>query len=430
MTELTMTAAWSPTDNTKPNALLEKYRQVRNSSESLCEPLEIEDYGIQTMPDVSPPKWHLAHTSWFFETFILGPYLKNYTDFNPAFARLFNSYYEQVGEFHPRPQRGFLSRPTVREVMAYRRHVDTGMSELLDNGLHPDYDTIHKLTIIGINHEQQHQELLLTDLKHIFSMNLLKPVYRELPLKKQPAAQLHFLQQAGGLIETGHRGDSFAYDNESPRHRSFQEPYRLASRVITNGEYLAFMEEGGYGRPELWLSEGWSAIKRGVFDSPLYWQRDGEQWLEFTLGGMRELDLDAPVCHVNYFEASAYAQWAGKRLPTEAEWESVAARQFIKGNLRDAGYLQPMASSEENGYSQIYGDVWEWTQSAYSPYPGFRTPAGALGEYNGKFMCGQYVLRGGSCVTPADHIRASYRNFFYPADQWQFSGIRLAEDAA
>ncbi len=430
MTEPTMTAVRSEIQADKPNALLEKYRQVRNDSEYLCEPLEIEDYGIQTMPDVSPPKWHLAHTSWFFETFILVPYLNRYREFNPAFVRLFNSYYEQVGEFHPRPQRGFLSRPTVREVKAYRQHVDEAMARLLDSTQHPEYDTIHKLAIIGLNHEQQHQELLLTDLKHIFSMNPLKPVYRPLPEKKQPSTTLRFIDQAGGLIETGHRGDSFAYDNEAPRHRVFLEPYRLASRPVTNAEYLAFIEDQGYQRPELWLSEGWSAIKQGHFSHPLYWQRDGEQWLQFTLGGMRELDPAAPVCHVNYYEASAYAEWAGKRLPTEAEWETVGAGQFIKGNLRDAGYLQPVASAEDNGFSQVYGDVWEWTRSAYSPYPGFRTPAGALGEYNGKFMCGQYVLRGGSCVTPASHIRATYRNFFYPADQWQFSGIRLAEDAA
>ena len=414
-------------NSSSPITLVERYQAIRAASEILCNPLEIEDYGIQTMPDVSPPKWHLAHTSWFFETFILKPYLKGYHEFHPDYVRLFNSYYEQVGEYHPRPQRGLLSRPTVKDVLAYRTHVNEAMQQLLAQKEHPAWTDIELRTVIGLNHEQQHQELLLTDIKHIFACNPLRPIYQQLPQSSATTASLQWTEQPGGLVEIGAQGDSFAYDNEYPRHKVYLEPFKLASRPISNAEYLTFIEDSGYQRPELWLSEGWKAIKEGRFTKPLYWEeRDGEWW-HMTLGGMRKLDPDAPVCHVNYFEADAFANWAGKRLPTEAEWESVASVNPVEGNLRDAGFLQPQANGLD-GLQQLFGDVWEWTQSAYNPYPGFHAPKGALGEYNGKFMCGQYVLRGGSCVTPADHIRASYRNFFYPADQWQFSGIRLAED--
>jgi ergothioneine biosynthesis protein EgtB len=409
--------------------LIEAYQTIRAASETLCEPLEIEDYGIQTMPDVSPPKWHLAHTSWFFETFLLKPFLKAYREFHPDYVRLFNSYYEQVGEYHPRPQRGFLSRPTLKDILRYRMYVNEAMQQLLKQTDHSDWTDIKTRTVIGLNHEQQHQELLLTDIKHIFASNPLRPVYRELPQSSATAGPLHWIEQPGGLIEIGATGAGFAYDNEFPRHKLYLQPFKFASRLVTNAEYLAFIEEGGYDKPELWLSEGWKAIKEGQFNKPLYWERRDAEWWQMTLSGMRRLDPNAPVCHVNYFEADAYANWAGKRLPTEGEWESVAAVNSIEGNLRDAGYLQPQASESE-GLQQLFGDVWEWTQSAYNPYPGFHAPKGALGEYNGKFMCGQYVLRGGSCVTPANHIRASYRNFFYPADQWQFSGIRLAEDVS
>ena len=415
--------------NSSPTTLIEGYQAIREASEALCKPLEIEDYGIQTMPDVSPPKWHLAHTSWFFETFLLKPYLKGYREFHPDYVRLFNSYYDQVGEYHPRPQRGFLSRPTVKDIRSYRTHVNEAMQQLLGQTDHSDWTDIETRTVIGMNHEQQHQELLLTDIKHIFASNPLRPVYRDLPQSSATAASLQWIEQPGGLIEIGATGESFAYDNEFPRHKVYLQPFNLASRLITNAEYLAFMEDAGYDRPELWLSEGWKAIKDRRFNKPLYWeQRDGEWW-QMTLSGMQLLNPNAPVCHVNYFEADAYANWAGKRLPTEGEWESVAAVNSVEGNLRDAGYLQPQASETE-GLQQLFGDVWEWTLSAYNAYPGFHAPKGALGEYNGKFMCGQYVLRGGSCVTPANHIRASYRNFFYPADQWQFSGIRLAEDVS
>ena len=413
--------------NSAATSLIEDFRTIRQATNDLCDPLEIEDYGVQTMPDVSPPKWHLAHTSWFFETFLLKPYLKDYREYHPDYVRLFNSYYEQVGEYHPRPQRGLLSRPTVKQIYAYREHVDAAMLQLLTQITHPEWTHIESRSIIGLNHEQQHQELLLTDIKHIFASNPLRPVYRELPQAVGSAMDLQWIDQAGGLIEIGADGNTFAYDNERPRHQVFLQPFKLASRPVTNAEYLDFINDGGYTRPELWLSEGWKAIKECHFNAPLYWEQRENEWWHMTLSGMQLLNQDAPVCHVNYFEADAYANWAGKRLPTEAEWESVAANLPILGNLRDQGFLQPQPG-QTTGMQQLFGDVWEWTQSAYNPYPGFRSPTGALGEYNGKFMCGQYVLRGGSCVTPADHIRASYRNFFYPWDQWQFSGIRLAED--
>jgi len=413
--------------NSAATSLIEDFRTIRQASNDLCAPLEIEDYGVQTMPDVSPPKWHLAHTSWFFETFLLKPYLKGYREYHPDYVRLFNSYYEQVGEYHPRPLRGLLSRPTVKQIYAYREHVDAAMQKLLTQITHPEWKHIESRSIIGLNHEQQHQELLLTDIKHIFASNPLRPVYRDLPHAVGSTVDLQWIDQAGGLIEIGADGNTFAYDNERPRHKVFLQPFKLASRPVTNAEYLDFINDGGYTRPELWLSEGWKAIKECRFNAPLYWEQRENEWWHMTLSGMQLLNPDAPVCHVNYFEADAYANWAGKRLPTEAEWESVAANLPIEGNLRNLGFLQPQPG-QTTGMQQLFGDVWEWTQSAYNPYPGFQSPTGALGEYNGKFMCGQYVLRGGSCVTPADHIRASYRNFFYPGDQWQFSGIRLAED--
>jgi len=408
-------------------SLAEQFASIRSDSELLCDPLEIEDYGVQTIVDVSPPKWHLAHTSWFFETFLLVPYLNHYCEFHVDFKRLFNSYYEQVGAYHPRPERGFLSRPKVSEVYAYRKHVDAAMQTLLSQADHAQRDDIVRLTRIGLNHEQQHQELLLTDIKHILGRNPLRPVYKKLPQRQDKAPPLQWQAFAGGLTEIGHDGNGFGYDNEQPRHRVYLEPFNIASRLVTNREYAEFIEDGAYQRAELWLSEGWGAIKAGKFARPMYWERQQDGWGQMTLGGLRALDMEAPVCHVNYYEACAYAEWAGKRLPTESEWETAAASVVPTGNLRDSGYLQPMAAAQ-SGLQQMFGDVWEWTQTAYAAYPGFHAPEGALGEYNGKFMCGQYVLKGGSCVTPADHIRASYRNFFYPADQWQFSGIRLAEN--
>jgi len=417
----------SDTAFSRETLLAEVFSSIRSDSELLCKPLQIEDYGIQTMVDVSPPKWHLAHTSWFFETFLLVPCLTEYREFHAEFKHLFNSYYEQVGNYHPRAERGLLSRPTVAEVYAYRKHVDVAMQTLLAQTDDSQYDDIERLTRVGLNHEQQHQELLLTDIKHILGSNPLRPRYKDLPQKEAKAPALQWFTFAGGLTEIGHDGINFSYDNEQPRHRVYLESFRLASRLVTNREYVEFIEEQGYQRAELWLSEGWAAIKAKKFTGPMYWQRQQQRWWQMTLGGLRPLVMDAPVCHVNYYEACAYAQWAGKRLPTESEWEIAAASIKPVGNLRDSGYLHPLAT-EQQGLQQMFGDVWEWTQSAYAPYPGFNAAEGALGEYNGKFMCGQYVLKGGSCVTAADHIRASYRNFFYPADQWQFTGIRLAED--
>jgi len=412
------------------NDLTSAYLRVREASGRICQPLLIEDYGVQTMPDVSPPKWHLAHVSWFFETFILNEFVDDYRLFHPDYVRLFNSYYEQVGDYHPRPQRGLLSRPTLDEVMAYRAHVDQAMLKLLESGRVDQQAVIRERLIIGLNHEQQHQELLLTDIKHILGMNPLRPAYREIALPQRKSAEHQWVTFSGGMKTLGAGEDGFAFDNERPQYQFWQPPFRIGSRPINNAEYIAFIEDGAYARPGLWLSEGWAAIKQKHFHAPLYWEkRDGQRW-HYTLGGMQPVDLHAPVCHVNYFEADAYASWAGKRLPTEAEWEIAAAQQPLEGNLRSRGYLQPLAADAPvQGLSQMFGDVWEWTRSAYGPYPGYRPAEGALGEYNGKFMCGQYVLRGGSCVTPHDHIRSSYRNFFYPGDQWQFSGFRLAEDA-
>ncbi|QID18673.1 ergothioneine biosynthesis protein EgtB [Nitrogeniibacter mangrovi] len=405
------------------------FRRVRAASEALCAPLLVEDYGLQTADFASPPKWHLAHVSWFFETFLLEPFLPGYREFHPQFRVLFNSYYDQVGRYHPRPQRGFLSRPSVEEVYRYRAHVDAAMLELIDGAAPDVWPTVAQRLGIGLNHEQQHQELLLTDLKQHFSVNPLRPAYRtDLPEPaRRSAAALGWIEREGGLVHIGQGGDGFAYDNELPRHRVFLTPFALATRPVTNGEYLAFIEDGGYRNPALWLSDGWSTVNRERWAHPRYWERHDGQWLEFTLGGLRPLDADAPVSHVSHFEADAYATWADARLPTEAEWEQVAAGVAVDGNFVETGLLHPQAMAGE-GPLQLFGDVWEHTGSAYLAYPGYRQAEGALGEYNGKFMSGQMVLRGGSCATPADHIRASYRNFFYPQERWQFQGFRLARD--
>jgi ergothioneine biosynthesis protein EgtB len=410
---------------------IEHYLRVRSASEALCAPLLVEDYGLQTADFASPPKWHLAHVSWFFETFLLEPFLAGYTVFDPAYRSLFNSYYEQVGQFHPRPQRGFLSRPPVETIQRYRAHVDVAMQALLMEAAAADRPVIEQRLAIGLNHEQQHQELLLTDIKQHFSVNPLRPAYRPgLPAPRPTLAPpLGWIPHEGGLVEIGHAGAGFAYDNESPRHRVVLNPFELASRPVTNAEYLEFIEADGYRDPALWLSDGWSTVLREGWGHPRYWERHDGQWMVFTLGGLRPLDLAAPVSHVSHFEADAYATWAGARLPTEAEWETLAQAQPIDGHFVDAGLLEPRAASG-SGLCQLFGDVWEHTASAYLAYPGYRRAAGALGEYNGKFMSGQMVLRGGSCLTPRDHIRASYRNFFYPHERWQCQGFRLARDLA
>jgi ergothioneine biosynthesis protein EgtB len=412
--------------SSRKSSLLDRYQQVRQISEKICQPLAIEDYTIQSMPDVSPPKWHLAHTTWFFETFVLLPHLPGYTVFDPQFGYLFNSYYEAVGARHPRHQRGLLSRPTVLEVYRYRTHVDRAMTTLLSQTSTPT--DLADLIVLGLHHEQQHQELLLTDIKHILALNPLHPIYRD-DLEVQHDATdstCEWLTYPSGLYEIGHAGDEFAFDNESPRHQTYVRDYRLGSRLVTNGEFLEFIRAGGYQQSKYWLAEGWMNVQACQWQAPLYWESiDGEWWV-MTLGGLRRLDEREPVCHVSFYEADAYATWKGKRLPTEAEWEIATSNLPQVGNFLDSDLLHPTPSLDLN--HQFFGDVWEWTQSAYLPYPGFKIADGAIGEYNGKFMCNQMVLRGGSCATSANHLRPTYRNFFPPATRWQFAGIRLASD--
>ncbi len=407
--------------------LAAQYAAVRAATEHLCGPLAVEDYVVQSMPDASPAKWHLAHTSWFFETFVLAAVDASYQPFHPRFSFLFNSYYVTVGERYARSQRGLLTRPTVPEVYAYRRAVDAAMDRVLSQPLSA---SARSVIALGIHHEQQHQELLLTDLKHMFGCNPLRPTYRT-RRGNEPSGSvaLQWVEYPEGLVSIGHDGAGFAFDNESPRHRVFLDAFALGSRLVTNREYRAFLEDGGYRRPEWWMSDGWDAACAGAWTAPLYWEPDGGGWLSFTLAGMRPVVDDEPVCHVSYFEADAYARWAGARLPTEAEWETAAAPARIDGNFADRDRLHPAPATSGTLPTQLFGDVWEWTSSPYVAYPGFRPPAGALGEYNGKFMCNQFVLRGGSCVTPQSHMRATYRNFFAPAARWQFMGIRLARSA-
>jgi ergothioneine biosynthesis protein EgtB len=409
-------------------ALANQYHNVRAQSLEICRPLAIEDYVIQSMGDVSPPKWHLAHVTWFFENFLLLPFLTGYRAFHPEYGHLFNSYYETVGRPFPRLQRGLLSRPTVEEIFRYREHVDRHMRELLEAAPDGNWREVAGRVALGLHHEQQHQELLLTDIKHILASNPLRPVYRA-PATWAPDAIKRPLEWAGspsGVYEIGCDGSAFAFDNESPRHRVYLNAFRLGSRLVTSGEYLEFMDAGGYDSPAWWLSQGWQAVQEKAWRAPLYWERIDDAWHAMTLSGMRAVSEHEPVCHVSFFEADAYARWRGKRLPTEAEWEVAGRAQPVEGNFAENGRLHPAPAGTEFP-AQMFGDAWEWTQSAYSPYPGYRPPAGALGEYNGKFMSNQYVLRGGSCASPAGHLRPTYRNFFYPADRWQFSGIRLAE---
>lgn len=397
------------------STLATHYTQVRQYSEQLAAPLSAEAQMLQSMPDASPTKWHLAHTSWFFETFILSS-ISGYQPFNPAFAYLFNSYYNHVGKQYPRPQRGLMAHPALHEVMAYRAHVDAQMQALLSQPLEHQQQQIITL---GLNHEQQHQELILTDIKHALSHSPLYPRYRETPLTQATASTFNWQSYPGGLVEIGYAGDGFHFDNERPRHKQWLAPFRLAQRLVSNAEYQAFMDAGGYDNPLLWLDEGWHWRQQQQISAPLYWL-DDQPGHYFTLHGKQAVDPHAPVCHISYYEADAYATWAGKRLATEAEWEHA----FQDLTPSHAKQLHPSTESP----SQAYGSCWQWTQSAYSPYPGFRPAAGAVGEYNGKFMCGQQVLKGSACTTSPGHARYSYRNFFPPHARWQFSGIRLAED--
>jgi ergothioneine biosynthesis protein EgtB len=416
------------TQPTQAFVLAPRYRAIRAATEALAAPLSAEDCALQSMPDASPVKWHLAHTSWFFETFLLSECLPGSRAVDPLYRMLFNSYYNAVGARHPRPLRGLISRPGLAQVLAYRKHVDMHLALLLE--LQPA-EPLGQLIELGLQHEQQHQELILTDLKHLFSHNPLRPVYRAAaaPARRE-ALQLRWQDYPGGIHHLGHDGEGFCFDNERPQHRVLVEAFELASRPVSNGDYLAFIADDAYSRPELWLSDAWDVVGTQGWRAPLYWEECDGEWLQFTLAGLRPVDPAEPVTHVSYYEANAYAQWAGYRLPTEAEWEIAAASLPIDGNFAESGRLHPLPPPSANGSApqQMFGDVWEWTQSAYSPYPGYRPAAGAVGEYNGKFMVNQYVLRGGSCATPQAHMRATYRNFFPPTARWQFSGIRLARD--
>ncbi len=414
--------------------LQQRYEAVRQRSVDLCTPLQVEDYGVQPTLDASPPKWHLAHTSWFFETFVLKAHAPEYTSFHPLFEYLFNSYYNAVGEPFPRANRGYLSRPTVADILAYRAHVDHAIGVLLT---HTSDCGVREAVVLGLHHEQQHQELLLTDIKCILGFNPLQPVYRPtdaLSREEVRRDRYSFADLPGGIVEIGHpNGRGFAFDNEQPSHRVLLQPFQFGTRLVTNAEYMEFVMDDGYARPEFWLADGWALRKSGRLDAaPLYWRQRNGRWFEYRLDGAQPLGLDTPVVHVSYFEADAFARWYGARLPSENEWESAAKTlqsPASSGNFAESGALHPLPVRPGAGLAQLFGDAWEWTASAYAPYPGFRTRSGLFSEYNGKFMANQMVLRGGSCATPRSHIRPTYRNFFYPHDRWQFSGIRLAQDA-
>lgn len=407
---------------TRQAILAAAFERVRSQTLAITRPLAPEDYGAQPMEDVSPPKWHLGHTSWFFETFLLKP--QGRSDFDPRFGFLFNSYYEGVGPRVLRSRRGDLTRPLLEEVFAYRRHVETGMRQLFDQELAPEQLDLIEL---GLHHEQQHQELLVTDIKYLLGSNPLLPAYRGAFAPAAAAAPLEWLNLPEGVYSLGHADSDFCFDNEQACHRVYLNPCRIASRPVTHGEYLAFVEAGGYRHFDHWLADGWAWIQQQQIVAPLYWQQTESGWQQFTLAGLQPLDLHAPITHISYYEADAYASWAGKRLPTEAEWE-IAARRFEPTPAGDASFLDDGLLHPRQGAAHgFFGGTWEWTQSAYLPYPGFRRREGAVGEYNGKFMCNQMVLRGGSCATPANHIRPSYRNFFQPDKRWQFTGLRLAQ---
>lgn len=408
------------------SVVAERFDAVRRRTLELVAGLGAEDLLVQSMPDASPGKWHLAHTTWFFEHFVLGRD-SDYVTRDPAWHFLFNSYYQSIGPMHARPQRGLISRPSLAEVFGYRKRVDHAVAELLARDGDQDAELL-ELVELGLQHEQQHQELLLTDIKHAFWSNPMLPAYHAKPQGKAdgPAVPLHFIKGREGVVEMGHRGEGFAFDSETPRHRTLLQPHALANRLVTNAEYLAFIREGGYREPGLWLSDGWATVQREGWQHPIYWQDDLSS--EFTLAGVQEICANEPVCHISYFEAEAFARWAGARLPTEAEWESAAQALPVQGNFQNDKKFQPAAAAAGDGLLQMYGDVWEWTASPYTSYPGFEPLPGSLGEYNGKFMSGQWILRGGSCATPRDHIRASYRNFFPPQARWQFAGLRLGHN--
>ena len=424
---------------TRVEQLRDRFHQIRTFTNALCAGLEPEDYVVQSMPDVSPTKWHLAHTTWFFETFILKKFIAGYQSTIPEYAYLFNSYYNAAGDMHRRDLRGLISRPTVKEAHRYRASIDAHIDDLLSNVDETLLNEIESILILGIHHEQQHQELLITDIKHVFAQNPIHPVFRERKINSRaermiPMQFVHFDETTAWV---GHDGHGFAYDNEGPRHQVLIPAFSLGSRPVTNGEYMAFIEDNGYKRPEFWLSLGWMTVNEQRWEAPLYWNKRDGAWWNFTLSGFRPVDESEPVTHVSYFEADAYANWTGARLATEFEWEHATMNCSIEGNFVENELFHPALVAVESALSadksarhlqQMFGDVWEWTRSAYSPYPGYRAAPGALGEYNGKFMCNQYVLRGGSCATSRTHIRPTYRNFFQPEKRWQFTGIRLARD--
>jgi ergothioneine biosynthesis protein EgtB len=412
------------------STLVAQFKVVRQFTDELCKPLETEDYVIQSMPDVSPTKWHLGHTSWFFEAFVLSKAVKDYSSIHPLYTYLFNSYYVQIGERWHRPHRGILSRPTVKDIFIYRKYVDEKIQDFLETCDDKLYEEFAPIIEIGLNHEQQHQELLLTDIKHVLSLNPLNPVYSEREVKSSSnVPEIKWIDFEEGIAEIGHSGKGFHYDNETPRHKEFVKSFQLADRLITNKEWMDFIEDGGYKNTPLWLSDGWAAVEAEGWKAPLYWEEKDGQWWNFTLSGFRKANPAEPVTHISYYEADAFATWKDARLPTEAEWEMAAYDLKYGGNFVDDKVFHPSPLiSSTNRLYQIYGDVWEWTRSSYSPYPGYKSLPGALGEYNGKFMSNQMVLRGGSCATSKNHIRNTYRNFFPPHSRWQFMGIRLAKD--
>jgi ergothioneine biosynthesis protein EgtB len=410
--------------------LVTYYKNVRAFTEKLCEPLETEDYVIQTMPDVSPTKWHIGHTSWFFEAFILDKANPSYKSIHPLYTYLFNSYYTQVGERWLRPNRGLLSRPTVKDIFEYRKFVDENVLKLIEKADEKIFNKFAPIIEIGLNHEQQHQELLLTDIKHVLSINPLNPVYsaREV-IVQNDFPEMKWINFDGGIFKIGNKDNEFCYDNETPRHKEFLNPFMLASRLVTNGDFIEFIEDSGYENAPLWLSDGWAIIENEKWRAPFYWEKKDGEWSNFTLNGFRKVNPAEPVTHISYYEADAFAAWRNLRLPTEAEWEVASGKHNYEGNFVDEEIYHPTAlQNEKDGLNQLYGDVWEWTRSPYSPYPGYKPLSGALGEYNGKFMSSQMVLRGGSCATSQTHIRNTYRNFFPPHSRWQFMGLRLAKD--
>ena len=416
---------------TEVSRLAARLFATRALSVKLTEPLSPEDMTVQAMDDASPTKWHLAHVTWFFENFVLKPFLDGYQQFDDAFNYCFNSYYETQGPRHPRAQRGLLTRPSADRVLAYRAHVDDALNTLMSQPRAAEPDILG-IVEIGINHEQQHQELLLTDILALFAGNPLRPAYQALPsaLDLSPPDETRWIRFDGGIVRIGHRGDGYSWDNERPNHEALVHPFRLADRLVTNAEWLAFMEDGGYETSTLWLADGWATVSREAWRSPLYWEQTSAGWFQMSLQGRLPVVPSEPVAHISYYEADAFARWAGKRLPTEFEWELAASNEPISGNTLGLGALRPRRAQglQSGALRQMFGDVWQWTQSAYLPYPGYRPPNGAIGEYNGKFMVSQHVLRGASCVTPDDHARATYRNFFYPNQRWQFLGLRLASE--